>query len=52
MFTCSEKPQTVCNAVARLFWHDIPGADGEPEKVGAYQLSSEMPMPMPMIAIA
>ena len=32
-FACSEKPRTGCSAVARLFRRDIPGADGEPDKV-------------------
>ena len=42
-FTCSEKPRTGCNAVARLYSRDIPGADGEPDAVEwtLYQLSLE-----------
>ena len=43
-FSCSEKPRTGCNAVARFYRREIPGADGEPDKVEweLYQLSSEM----------
>ena len=42
-FTCSEKPRTGCNAVARLFRRDILGEEGEQDKVEweLYQLSSE-----------
>ena len=42
-FSCSEKPRTGCNAVARLFRRDIPGEEGEQDTVEweLYQLSSE-----------
>lgn len=41
--SCSEKPRTGCNAVARLFRRDIPGEGGEQDTVEweLFQLSSE-----------